>query len=113
LVLFVVCVTFRIGLTGYSRNTWLAILAILAGAQLLGHSMFSYALQRTSATTVSVLILLEAPGAALLAWLWLGQRPHAATLPGVILLLIGVAVVILGRRTAGVASSDPVDLSSR
>jgi drug/metabolite transporter (DMT)-like permease len=113
LVLLVVCVTFRIGLTGYDRNTWLAILAILAGAQLLGHSMFSYALQRTSATTVSVLILLEAPGAALLAWLWLGQRPHPATLPGVILLLIGVAVVILGGRTAGVASSDPVDLSSR
>ena len=37
-------------------------LALVVGAQLLGHSMFNYALRRVSATTVSVLILLEAPG---------------------------------------------------
>ena len=51
---------------------------LVCGAQLLGHSMFSYALHRVSATTVSVLILLEVPGAALLAWLWLGQVPPPA-----------------------------------
>jgi drug/metabolite transporter (DMT)-like permease len=79
--------------------------------------MFNYALHRTSATTVSVLILLETPGAALLAWVWLGQTPRVSALPGLALLLIGVAVVILGggarggsgaRRTASLAdAADP------
>jgi drug/metabolite transporter (DMT)-like permease len=100
LILLVVCLTARVDLAGYDPKTWAAILALVAGAQLLGHSMFNYALQHTSATTVSVLILLEVPGAALLAWLWLGQRPPAAVLPGLLLLLCGVAVVILGATRA-------------
>jgi drug/metabolite transporter (DMT)-like permease len=100
-VLLVVCLAARIDLAGYDKRTWAAILALVAGAQLLGHSMFNYALQHTSATTVSVLILLEVPGAALLAWLWLGQEPRTATLPGLALLLAGVVVVVLGAARAG------------
>jgi len=95
-VLLIVCLAVRVELFRYAASTWAAILAIAAGAQLLGHSMFNYALHRTSATTVSVLILLETPGAALLAWLWLGQAPQAAALPGIALLLTGVAVVVIG-----------------
>jgi drug/metabolite transporter (DMT)-like permease len=98
-VLLVVCLVGRVSLGGYDRTTWLAILAVVAGAQLLGHSMFSYALQRAAATTVSVFALLEVPGATLIAWLWLGQRPRAAGLPGLVLLLLGVAVVVVGART--------------
>jgi drug/metabolite transporter (DMT)-like permease len=82
-------------LVGFPPTTWLAILALVAGAQLLGHSMFNYALHRVSATTVSVLVLLEAPGAALLAWLWLGQTPRLASLPGLALVLCGVVIVVL------------------
>jgi drug/metabolite transporter (DMT)-like permease len=98
LVLLVVCLVGRVSLGGYDPHTWLAILAIVAGAQLLGHSMFNYALQHTSATTVSVLALLEVPGATLIAWAWLGQQPRPAALPGLALLLAGVAVVVLGTR---------------
>ncbi|BCJ43033.1 hypothetical protein GCM10010168_02250 [Actinoplanes ianthinogenes] len=100
-LLVIVCWSAGIPLTGYDPRAWAAILGLVAGAQLLGHSMFNYALQYTSATTVSVLILLEVPGAALLAWLWLGQSPRPGALPGLALLLAGVAVVILGaaRRT--------------
>ncbi|SDT76130.1 DMT family transporter [Actinoplanes derwentensis] len=94
-VLLAVCLIFGVNLGGYDGHTWAAILAIVVGAQLLGHSMFNYALQHTSATTVSVLILLEVPGAALIAWWWLDQVPRASTLPGLVLLLAGVAVVIL------------------
>jgi drug/metabolite transporter (DMT)-like permease len=91
-----VCLVARVQLTGYAATTWAAILAIVVGAQLLGHSMFSYALQRISATTISVLLLLEVPGAALLAWLWLGQELRPAAVPGLALILAGVAVVIVG-----------------
>ncbi|MFR9777113.1 DMT family transporter [Micromonospora sp. MS34] len=116
-VLLVVCLLGGVRLHGYDLRTWLAVLGLVAGAQLLGHSMFNYALHRVSATTVSVLILLEAPGAALIAWVWLGQLPRPLALPGLALLLAGVAVVILGgaragRRTPPVAvPADPAPLS--
>ncbi len=111
LLLLVVCLVGGVRLTGFDARTWLAVLALVAGAQLLGHSMFNYALRRVSATTVSVLILLEAPGAALIGWAWLGQLPRPLALPGLALLLAGVAVVILAnartRRTASVAPVPP------
>jgi drug/metabolite transporter (DMT)-like permease len=104
IVLLAVCLIGHVRLGGYDRPTWLAILAIVVGAQLLGHSMFNYALHRASATTVSVLALLEVPGATLIAWLWLGQQPRLAALPGLVVLLTGVAVVVLGARTGKPAS---------
>ncbi|SCL44789.1 Threonine/homoserine efflux transporter RhtA [Micromonospora eburnea] len=100
-ILLVVCLVGGVPLHGWAAGTWWAILGLVAGAQLLGHSMFNYALHRVSATTVSVLILLEAPGAALIAWVWLGQLPRPLALPGLALLLAGVAVVVLGGARAG------------
>jgi drug/metabolite transporter (DMT)-like permease len=93
--LLVVCLIGRVDLGGYDTRSWAAILGLVVGAQLLGHSMFNYALEHISATTVSVLILLEVPAAGLLAWAWLGQTPRAAALPGLALLLAGVATVVL------------------
>lgn len=114
LILLVVCLVGGVPLSGFDTGTWLAVLALVGGAQLLGHSMFSYALRRVSATTVSVLILLEAPGAALIGWAWLGQLPDPVTLPGLSLLLVGVAVVVLSsartaRRTTRVSTAVPAD----
>jgi drug/metabolite transporter (DMT)-like permease len=43
-------------------------------------------------------ILLETPGAALVAWVWLGQRPPVLILPGAALVLAGIALVVLSRR---------------
>lgn len=107
-VLLAVCLVFRVDLVGYPGTTWLAIGGIVAGAQLLGHSMFSYALSRVPATTIAVLILLEVPGAALIAWLWLGQVPGAGSAPGLALLVLGVLVVVLGgRRAAAVPDALP------
>ncbi|SCL56095.1 Threonine/homoserine efflux transporter RhtA [Micromonospora citrea] len=105
LLLLVVCLVGGVPLTGFDAGTWAAVLALVAGAQLLGHSMFNYALRRVSATTVSVLVLLEAPGAALIGWAWLGQLPRATALPGLALLLAGVAVVVLGARRVPPAST--------
>ncbi|WCN82177.1 DMT family transporter [Micromonospora sp. LH3U1] len=113
LILLVVCLVGGVRLTGFDGRTWLAILALVAGAQLLGHSMFNYALKKIPATTVSVLILLEAPGAALLGWAWLGQLPRPYALLGMALLLVGVAVVVLGGRRAAPSAlpADPTPLT--
>ncbi|WP_212986453.1 DMT family transporter [Actinoplanes auranticolor] len=116
-ILLVVCLAAGVDLHGYDGRTWAAILALVVGAQLLGHSMFNYALEHTTATRVSVLILLEVPGAALLAWIWLGQTPRLLALPGLALLVLGVAVVVLGgsreRRRATASLADAADPTPR
>jgi drug/metabolite transporter (DMT)-like permease len=96
-----VCLAFRIPVVGYPASAWAAILGVTIGPQLLGHSLFSFALRRVPATTVSVLVLLEAPAAALLAWAWLRQVPPAAAIPGLVLLLAGVAIVAVKDRRMG------------
>jgi drug/metabolite transporter (DMT)-like permease len=110
LLLLVVCLIGGVHLAGYPAATWLAILALTAGPQLLGHSMFNYALHRVAATTVSVLILLEVPGSALIGWLWLGNLPRRGEVPGLAVLLVGVAVVVLGAR--GRASLPPASVEA-
>ena len=90
------CLLAGVPLRGYPSTAWLAILALTAGPQLLGHSMLNYAVQRVPATTLAVLVLLEVPGSTIIGWLWLDQTPRLAQLPGLALLVIGVAVVVLG-----------------
>lgn len=95
-----VCLVGGVPMAGYDVTAWLAIGGLVAGPQLLGHSMFSYSLRRVSATTVSVLILIEVPTAALIGWAWLGQLPPVWAWPGLALLVAGVTVVVLGGRGA-------------
>ena len=47
--------------------------------------------------TVSTLILLEIPGAAILAALFLGQVVSIATYTGLAVILVGLALVIRGQ----------------
>src|SRR5690606_12852827 len=61
-VVLVVCLAFRVPLAGYPLAAWAAIVAVTIGPQLLGHSLVNFALRRVPATTVSVVILIEAPG---------------------------------------------------
>jgi len=93
-LLSVVCVVGSQALTGYSQDTWVKLLALTAGAQLLGHSVFNIVLRTTSPSVVSLAILFEMPGAALIAAVWLGQHPPWPVLPAAALILAGVAIVI-------------------
>ncbi|MGZ4611258.1 MAG: DMT family transporter [Actinomycetes bacterium] len=97
LLLLGVCLAAGLQTTGYDSDTWLKLLALTAGAQLLGHSLFNRILRTTSATVVSLAILFEVPGAAIVAALWLGQTPPLAAVPAALLLLLGIAIVISSR----------------
>ena len=108
LVLLAVCLIGRVPLSGYPATAWLALVAITVGPQLLGHSLLSFALRRIKATTLAVLGLLEVPGATLLGWLWLGQVPRAWAWPGLCLLVLGVAVVVLPSRRAAQGFPPPL-----
>jgi len=100
-LLGLVCLVFRQELTGYDGEDWLKLVALTAGAQLLGHSLFNVVLRTTSPTVVSLSILFEIPGAALIAALFVaGQSLSWLALPAVLLLLAGLAIVISGGREA-------------
>lgn len=80
---------------GYARREWLLLLALIVSAQILGHTMFNFALKRVAPTVVSLIVFFEVPVAAILAWWWIGQTPPNATIPGIILILLGCAVFVL------------------
>lgn len=94
LLLLVVCLVGRQPLTGYDGEDWLKLVALTAGAQLLGHSLFNVVLRTVDPTVVSLVVLLEIPGAALLAAVLLDQTPPLLAVPAGALLVTGLALVI-------------------
>jgi drug/metabolite transporter (DMT)-like permease len=92
--LLVACLVGGVQLGGFSGTTWVQLLALTAGAQLLGHSIFNLVLRTTSPTVVSLVLLLEVPGAALIAAAALGQTPPVQAVPAALLLLLGLGIVI-------------------
>jgi drug/metabolite transporter (DMT)-like permease len=96
-LLLIVCVASGVHLTGFSGNAWIKIVAVTVCAQLLGHTLINVVLHSTSPTVVSLALLLETPGAALVAYLWLQQRPPLTAVPGMLMLLAGLALVVRGR----------------
>ncbi len=97
LALLPVCLVGGQPLASYSARTWLELAALTVTAQLLGHSLLNRALRVAGATTVALVILLETPGAALLAWAFWHQEPPLATLPGAALVLVGLGLVVRAR----------------
>ena len=85
-------------LGGYPAEQWALLLLVTATAQLMGHSVFNHLLATTSPMYVSLALLLEVPGAAVLAALILGQQPPAAALLGLAVMLGGMALVIVYNR---------------
>jgi drug/metabolite transporter (DMT)-like permease len=75
---------------GYPPTTylWLLLLALLP--QLVGHSIYNWALRFLPATLVAVTTLGEPIGSAILAFFILQERPTLVVLLGGILILIGI-----------------------
>jgi drug/metabolite transporter (DMT)-like permease len=101
LLLLVACLVGGQRLSGYDGRDWLKLVALTAGAQLLGHSLFNVVLRTTSPTVVSLSILFEIPGAAVIAALFVsGQHVPLLAVPSAALLVTGLAIVIrAGTRT--------------
>jgi drug/metabolite transporter (DMT)-like permease len=85
-------------LFSYTAREWWILLGLIAGAQILGHTMFNSALKRVSPAIVSLIVFFEVPVSALLAVWWLGQKPPIGIIPGVLLILIGCALVVIRGR---------------
>jgi drug/metabolite transporter (DMT)-like permease len=93
LLLGVLCLVTGTELTGFSTRTWLLIAAVTVSAQLFGHSLLNHLLAVVSPVVISLLLLLEVPIAAMLAGVFLGQSPPWGVYVGLVMILIGLAVV--------------------
>ncbi|HET8617763.1 MAG TPA: DMT family transporter [Acidimicrobiales bacterium] len=92
--LLAVCLAGRQQLAGYDATTWWALAAMVAGPQLLGHTVVNRVLRTTGPTLVSVAILFEIVGAAVLAWLAFDEVPPVSAVPAGILIIAGVVLVV-------------------
>jgi len=82
-------------LTGYSNSEWILLIALVITAQIMGHTMFNLSLKRVSPAVVALVVFFEVPVSAILAFLWLDQKPPAGTIPGIIGLLIGCGIFVV------------------
>lgn len=98
--LLALCLALGVPLVGFTPVTWLAILGIVVGPQLLGHTIFNALLSTVPPTVVAIVVLAEPVGAGLLAWLLLDELPAAWFFAGAPLVLVGVAVATLRRRAS-------------
>jgi drug/metabolite transporter (DMT)-like permease len=77
---------------GLAIPGWVLLLALALGPQLLGHTAFNWSLRYLSATFVTVALLGEPIGSALLALALFGETFQPLQLAGFVLLLAGIAV---------------------
>ncbi|MEI7561122.1 MAG: DMT family transporter [Actinomycetes bacterium] len=82
-------------LTGYSNSEWILLIALVITAQIMGHTMFNLSLKRVSPAVVALVVFFEVPVSAILAFIWLDQKPPAGTIPVIIGLLIGCGIFVV------------------
>jgi len=81
---------------GYSAIAYFWIFLLALGPQLMGHTAFNWALAHLSATFVALTVLGEPVGAAILAYLILGETFAPVQLAGFVMLLMGITLGVLG-----------------
>jgi drug/metabolite transporter (DMT)-like permease len=85
-------------MSGFAPQTYAWFLYLALGPQLVGHTSFNWALRYLSAAYVTVILLSEPIGSALLAWLLLQEPPTGFELCGGALILLGVAIASRAER---------------
>jgi drug/metabolite transporter (DMT)-like permease len=97
-VLLPACLLTGSSLGGYRAASWLAVAGVVAGPQLLGHTVFNGLLATLSASVVAVTMLLEPAIATMLAWWLFGELPGLSFWAGAPLILAGVWLATTGSR---------------
>lgn len=97
-VLAVAALLVGIPLAGFAARDWWVIAAITCCAQLLGHTVLNQVLSTVGPTVVGLVILLEVPGALVVALFLLGQVPPLLAVPGLLAVVAGVALVVRAGR---------------
>lgn len=94
-VLLIVAATVsRSSLSGLSSKAYYYCFLMALVCQVIGHSLFNWALKYLKATAVAAATLGEPVGASLLAYLILGEHPGWSVIFGALLVLSGVTIVL-------------------
>lgn len=101
-VLLPVCLVAGERLWGYEGAAWVAIAALVAGPQLLGHTVINATLRDIDPTTIAVTIMAEPVVATALAAVLFSETPSALVYPGGAAILWGIYLVSTARRVPGV-----------
>ncbi|MFN2525995.1 MAG: DMT family transporter [Actinomycetota bacterium] len=93
-----------VSLSGYNPATWAALVGLIVGPQLLGHTLINFALGDIDATTVTVAIMAEPVIAIALAYALLSEVPTRVVYPGGVAILLGIYLVSRVRRLPAVVT---------
>lgn len=104
LALIVVALVAQQPLWGFSSAAWAFLIAIALGPQLMGHTVFNWALKRVSATFIALAILGEPIGSAMLALLLFDEGFSGLQICGFVLLLAGIYLGARSEQGAGAAA---------
>jgi drug/metabolite transporter (DMT)-like permease len=84
-------------LLGYPAVEWVLFAAMAIGPGFFGHTVINWLLERVESAVVSVSLLGEPVGAAVLALLVFAEVPGWLTVAGGAVALAGIAVTVLAR----------------
>ncbi|MGC9524532.1 MAG: DMT family transporter [Limnospira sp.] len=101
LVLLPLPFLFGVGYTSYPNIVYVYLILMAILPQLIGHTSFNWAVNRTSPTLVTLAILLEPVGASILAYFLFGEIPAIPVLLGAIVMIVGVAIATIGKNNTG------------
>jgi len=93
--LLVLCLATGAGLTGFPARAWVGMVLLAIIPTIFGHTVFNWLLGYLRADSVSVAMLAEPVGAAILAFIFFAEIPSAWTLAGAPLILSGLALASL------------------
>ncbi|GAA4712267.1 DMT family transporter [Brevibacillus fulvus] len=113
LLLFLYDLCLGIPLTGYRSADWLWFFSLAFIPTLLGHSLLNWVIKWLNTTTISMSILGEPVGTAILAYLILGENITIAQSIGGAVMLLGIFLFIRYQKPLdkGVQTDEPISES--
>lgn len=87
---------------GHFRQATFVPLVATAGFFGIGSSLYILAMQKASVAAVSCVASTSPLFAALLAWVWLGEKTRLTVFIAILVALVGVAIVAFGEKDASI-----------
>lgn len=98
ITLFLYVVILKYPLGGYASQDWMYFLLLAIVPTLLGHNLFNWSLKWVSTSTISVSILFEPVGAAILAYFILSEKIIHTQIFGGVIIILGIWLYSIGER---------------
>lgn len=99
IAIFIVALSWGVPLDGYGGSYYLYTVLLALVCQIMGHTLFNWALRHVKATFVTIGILGEPVGASVIAYIILGESPLPTELVGGGFIIAGLYCALRFRRS--------------